>query len=192
MTRIIAGRLGGRRLSAPPGVDTRPTTDRVREALFSRVESLLDLDGARVLDLYAGSGALGLEAASRGAGAVVLVESHRRTARLIEANVGQLGLQDTAQVRAETVDRVLQRGPAEPFDLVLLDPPYPLPEEELTNTLGLLVSHGWLTPQALVLIERGARSPDPTLPDGLRAMGPRRYGETVVHYLEPDVQTEDV
>ncbi|WP_109474763.1 16S rRNA (guanine(966)-N(2))-methyltransferase RsmD [Ornithinimicrobium cavernae] len=186
MTRIIAGRLGGRRLSTPRGAATRPTSDRVREAVFSRVESLMDLEGARVLDLYAGSGALGLEAVSRGAGFAVLVESDRRTARLIEANVTELRLRGAARVHAESVDRVLERGPGgQPFDLALLDPPYPLGEEELTGVLTLLVDQGWLTPQALVLVERGSRSPAPTLPAGLSAMGSRSYGETVVHYLEP-------
>src|SRR5699024_5144382 len=146
MTRIIAGQFGGRALAAPRGADTRPTTDRVREAIFSRVESLLDLAGARVLDLYAGSGALGLEAVSRGAGFVVLVERDRRTAQVLAANVASLGVRERARVVSERVDRVLERGPEDgPFDLVLLDPPYPLAEQELRHSLGLLVSAGWLT-----------------------------------------------
>lgn len=186
MTRIIAGTLGGRRLAAPRGDGTRPTTDRVREAVFSRIESLMDLDGARALDLYAGSGALGLEALSRGALSVVLVEADRRTARVIEANVEGLGLRGRARVCAEKVDRVLERGPGgEPFDLVLLDPPYPLTEEELTATLGLLLREGWLAPDALVVVERSARSPEPTWPEGLSLIRSRSYGETAVHYAEP-------
>lgn len=186
MTRIIAGRLGGRRLATPRGDATRPTSERVREAVFSRIESLMDLTSARVLDLYAGSGALGLEAVSRGAGFAVLVESDRRTARLVESNIAELNLGTVAVARPEKVDRLLERGPGgPPFDLVLLDPPYPLPEVELTETLQRLVQLGWLTSQALVVIERAARSPDPTLPQGLVALGSRRYGETTVHFVEP-------
>lgn len=187
MTRIIAGTFGGRTLATPKGPDTRPTTDRVREAVFSRVESLLELTGARVLDLYAGSGALGLEAVSRGAGSAVLVEADRRTARVVEANVAALGVGALATVLAEKVDRVLERGPGGggPFDLVLLDPPYPLGEEELTHTLGLLVSAEWLAPDSLVVVERSARSPEPTWPDGLALIRSRAYGETSVHLAEP-------
>ena len=198
MTRIIAGILGGRRLATPKSDATRPTTDRVREAVFSRIESLMDLAGARVLDLYAGSGALGLEALSRGASEVILVESDRRTARLIQANITDLGAGrggaggGGAGVRghgggAEWVDRFLECGPgAPPFDLVMLDPPYPLGEQELSGNLQRLVHHGWLAPEALVLVERSARSPQPTLPPGLSALKQRTYGETVVHYAEPD------
>lgn len=189
MTRIIAGSLGGRRLAAPKGARTRPTTDRVREAVFSRIESLMDLGEVRVLDLYAGSGALGLEAVSRGAGSVVLVEADRRTAGVIEANVDGLGLRGRARVCAENVDRLLERGPGgEPFDLVLLDPPYPLGEEELTATLCLLVQKGWLAPDALVVVERSARSPEPAWPPGLELIRSRSYGETAVHYAEPALE----
>lgn len=187
MTRIIAGEFRGRTLATPRGADTRPTTERVREALFSRIESLFDLSGARVLDLYAGSGALGLEAVSRGAERVVLVEAHRRTAQVIAANVAGLGLRAVAEICPEKVDRVLERGPGgEAYDLVLLDPPYPLGEAELSTTLGLLVTHGWLSVDALVVVERSARSPDPDWPQGLRAIRSRTYGETAVHLAEPD------
>lgn len=190
MTRIIAGSLGGRRLAAPKGAGTRPTTDRVREALFSRIEALMDLADVLVLDLYAGSGALGLEAISRGAGRAVLVEADRRTAGVVRDNVRALGLGEVAAVHAEKVDRVLERGPAgegtpEGFDLVLIDPPYPLGEEELTRTLGLLVTRSWASPDGLVVVERSARSPEPTWPDGLVLIGSRNYGETTVHYAEP-------
>lgn len=190
MSRIIAGTLGGRRLATPRGDATRPTTDRVREAVFSRIESLMDLASARVLDLYAGSGALGLEALSRGAGSLLLVESDRRTARVIETNIAELGVSGAARVRAEPVDRVLEGGPGGPaYDLVLLDPPYPLGEEELTGNLHRLLTHGWLSAEALVLIERSVRSPQPTLPPGLAALKPRTYGETVVHYAEPEPES---
>ena len=186
MTRIIAGRFRGRTLTTPRGSDTRPTAERVREALFSRIESIFDLTGARVLDLYAGSGALGLEAVSRGAERVVLVEAHRRTAQVIVGNVSALGLGDIAQVLPEEVDRVLERGPGgEAFDLALLDPPYPLGEEDLSATLGLLVTHGWLSADALVVVERSARSPEPEWPQALVPIRSRTYGETAVHLAEP-------
>lgn len=188
MTRLIAGRLGGRRLATPRGADTRPTTDRVREALFSRVESLLDLSGVAVLDLYAGSGALGLEALSRGAARAVLVEADRRTAALVRTNLRDLGLQREARVLAEKVDRVLERGPeGGAFDLVLLDPPYPLTEDALASTLSLLFGRGWLTEDALVVVERSARSPEPTWPEGLTPIRSRTYGETTLHLAEPSV-----
>lgn len=202
MTRIIGGTLGGRTIATPRGPDTRPTTDRVREALFSRVEAIFDLAGARVLDLYAGSGALGLEAVSRGAEGVLLVEADRRAAGVIEANVAQLGLAGAARVRADRVERVLERGPGsgpesgsesgsgsgpeqEPFDLVFLDPPYPLGEADLTGVLELLVSHRWLGADALVVVERSSRSPEPTWPTGLVHLRSSSYGETAVHLAEP-------
>lgn len=187
MTRIIAGTAGGRILRTPRGRDTRPSTDRVREALFSRVEALLDLDGTRVLDLYAGSGALGLEALSRGAGQLLAVERHRPTARLLGANARELGLQDRVEVRAAGVQQVLAGGPGggTAYDLVLADPPYPVGEEELTQALALLLERGWLAPDALVVVERSSRSPRPSWPVGLGHLGTRGYGETALHLAEP-------
>ena len=194
MTRIIAGRVGGRTIAAPRGSATRPTTDRVREALFSRVEALMDLDGARVLDLYAGSGALGLEALSRGAVHLTAVERHRSTAALVERNARDLGLADLVEVRTGAVERVLSAGGAAgevphqregAFDLVLLDPPYPLGEPDLAGVLGLLVSGGWLSEDALVVVERSARSPRPAWPAGLVHLDTRTYGETALHLAEP-------
>lgn len=188
VTRIIAGVAGGRTIRTPRGRDTRPTTDRVREALFSRVEALLDLDGARVLDLYAGSGALGLEALSRGAEHLLAVEKHRPTAALVEANARDLGLGDRVEVRAAPVDVVLAGGHgagADGYHLVLADPPYPLGEEDLTQVLTALVDGGWLDPDALVLVERSSRSPRPAWPQGLRHLDSRAYGETALHLAEP-------
>lgn len=186
MTRLIAGRLGGRRLRAPKGAGTRPTTDRVREALFSRVESLMDLTDTRVLDLFAGSGALAFEALSRGATRAVLVESDRRAAALITANAGELGVGAQTTVRTDLVERALERGAAgEEFDLVLIDPPYPLGEPEIARVLAGLVDHGWLAPDALVVLERSARSPAPTWPEALVNLEARTYGETTVHLAEP-------
>lgn len=186
MTRLIAGRLGGRRLRAPKGAGTRPTTDRVREALFSRVESLMDLTDTRVLDLFAGSGALAFEALSRGATRAVLVESDRRAAALITANAGELGVGAQTTVRTDLVERALERGAAgEEFDLVLIDPPYPLGEPEIARVLVGLVDHGWLAPDALVVLERSARSPAPAWPEALVSLEARTYGETTVHLAEP-------
>lgn len=185
MTRIIAGRAGGRSIQTPKGRDTRPTTDRVREAMFSRVESLLVLEGARVLDLFAGSGALGLEAVSRGAAHLLAVERHRQTARLVESNAVTLGMDEQVQVIASGVEAVLAGAePGTGYDLVLLDPPYPLSEAELSRVLGALVDHGWLTEEALVVLERSARSPEPTWPAGVVHLDTRRYGETAVHMAE--------
>lgn len=185
MTRIIAGRAGGRTIATPRGAATRPTTDRVREAVFSRLQALTDLDGARVLDLYAGSGALGLEALSRGAGALLAVEKHRPTAALVDRNARDLGFADLVQVRTASVGSVLQDGPAgDGYHVVLVDPPYPLAEAELAQVLGLLVTQGWLDPEAVVVVERSTRSPEPAWPPGLASLGSRSYGETAVHVAE--------
>lgn len=182
MTRIIGGTAGGRRLQTPKGDATRPTSDRVREALFSSIESWAGtLAGLRVLDLYAGSGAVGLEAWSRGAVAVTLVESDRRTAALVSANVRTLGCRD-AHVVAASVASTLARPADAPYDLVFLDPPYPLDDASVAADLQALVAHGWLAPGALVVVERSVRSPEPAWPDGLEPDRKRAYGETVLWY----------
>lgn len=181
MTRVIAGTAGGRTLRTPPGSGTRPTSDRVREALFSALDARDAVRGARVLDLYAGSGALGLEAASRGASSVVLVESDRRAADVITRNVRDLGLTGIRVVRA-TVAAALapDPGPSDAADLVLVDPPYDVDETALAAVLARLAS-GWLAPGGLVVAERSTRSPEPTWPTGIERSGkPRKYGETTV------------
>ena len=186
MTRIISGSAGGRRLRTPPGSSTRPTSDRVREALFSRLEHRGLLEDTRVLDLYAGSGALGLEAASRGAAEVVLVESQRGAAAAIHANIAAVA-QPAVRLVVDTVERTLGSGPpgGTPFDLVLLDPPYDLTEEALAAVLTALVERGWLGPDAFVVVERSTRSPQPRWPAGLELSGEKRYGETAVWFAEP-------
>src|SRR6476620_4211722 len=144
MTRIIGGTAGGRRLRTPGGEATRPTSDRVREALFSALESRLgSLTGLRFLDLYAGSGAIGLEAMSRGAGVVTAVESDRRTARMVRDNASTLGF-PTVEVVSLPVARVLAQHPRAPYDVVFADPPYPMDNAELEQALALLVSHQWV------------------------------------------------
>lgn len=188
MTRIISGTAGGRRIQTPSGSATRPTSDRVREALFSRLEHRDLLEGTNVLDLYAGSGALGLEAASRGAAIVLLVESHKAAAKVIRANIESLGLRG-ARLVADTVERALAAGPPGGIrmDLVLLDPPYDVSEEALAEVLRALVDHEWLAADAFVVVERSSRSPQPTWPDGLELSGEKRYGETTMWFAEPRV-----
>lgn len=182
MTRIIAGRAKGRRLATPKGDATRPTSDRVREALFSAVESWCgSLSGLRFLDLYAGSGAVGLEAWSRGAGVVTLVEQDRRTAALVADNARTLGFA-RADVRVASVAATLQRSPATPYDVVFSDPPYPLSDEAVAADLEALAAQRWLVPGALVVVERSRRSPEPTWPRGFEDTRSKRYGETVLWY----------
>lgn len=183
MTRIIAGSAGGRRLETPRGDATRPTSDRVREALFSMLESWFGGWGdVRVLDLYAGSGAVGLEAASRGAAAVTLVEHDRRTAALIDRNARTLGL--TVRVVPATAHTALGSPPERPVDLVFSDPPYPLPDDAVAADLDALAAHGWLADGALVVVERSRRSPEPQWPDGFGAGRRRKYGETTLWTAE--------
>lgn len=182
MTRIIGGSAGGRRLITPRGVATRPTSDRVREALFSAVEAWCgSLDGLRFLDLYAGSGAVGLEAWSRGAGVVAFVEQDRKTAALIARNAETLGAA-RAHVAATSVAAALRKNPTAPYDIVFLDPPYPLSDADVTAALGALVAHDWLVPGALVVVERSVRGPDLVWPDGLVGDRSKKYGETMLWY----------
>jgi len=191
MTRIISGTAGGRRLATPTGPTTRPTTDRVREALFSSIESWCgSLHGLRFLDLYAGSGAVGLEAWSRGAGVVTLVELDRRTARLVADNARTLGFA-RADVVTGNVPVVLSSPPAAPYDVVFLDPPYPLDEVTLSDDLGLLEAQRWLVPGAMVVVERSSRSPEPTWPGGIEGERSKRYGETTLWYGHAAVTPEE-
>lgn len=183
MTRIIAGTAGGRRLDTPPGAGTRPTSDRVREALFSRLEHLGAMLGADVLDLYAGSGALGLEAFSRGAASATFVEQDRRVASVIRANVHNLGF-SPVRVVTQAVERFLDGPATVKAGLVLMDPPYSVSEEQLRAAISQLVEGGWLAPRALVVVERSSRSPQPTWHERLEAWEPRVYGETTMWFAE--------
>jgi 16S rRNA (guanine966-N2)-methyltransferase len=183
VTRVVAGTAGGRTLRVPPK-GTRPTSDRVREALFSRLEHLDVVDGARVLDLYAGSGALGIEAASRGAAAVTLVDTARAATDVCRRNVAALGLEGV-DVVTQRAERFVQGPVAHPWDLVLVDPPYELAEDELAAVLHGVTATQGLTPHAVVVVERSARSPEPRWPDGLERTDRRAYGETVVWFAGP-------
>ncbi|MBB2921216.1 16S rRNA (guanine(966)-N(2))-methyltransferase RsmD [Cellulomonas cellasea] len=182
MTRVVAGSVGGRTLDVPPK-GTRPTSERVREALFSRLGHLGVLDGARVLDLYAGSGALGIEAVSRGAAHATLVEHARVAADVCRRNVRALGLTDRVGVVAERAERFVGRPAVAPWDLVLVDPPYEVSDGDLAEVLAGVA--GSLDPDAVLVVERAARSTEPTWPPGVERFDVRAYGDTRVWFAEP-------
>ena len=188
MTRIVAGTVGGRRIEVPRS-GTRPTSERVREALFARLDHYGVLDGARVLDLCAGSGALGLEAASRGADDVTLVDFSRAATDTCRRNIRVLGLDGVHAVTAKA-DAFLTGAAGAPVDLVLIDPPYDLSEEELTAILSPLIrsEDPWLTASAVVVVERSRRSAEPTWPEGMRRFADKRYGETMIWFAEPTAE----
>ena len=180
MTRIIAGAAKGRRLAVPPA-GTRPTSDRVREAVFSALGARMDFGGARVLDLYAGSGGLALEALSRGAARAVLVESNAKAAGVASANIEAVGLPG-ASVHRGRVQALLDAGTDAPYELVFADPPYDIAETAVTAMLAALCAHGWLAADALVVLERSSRCPDTKWPTGAVDVLVRRYGETRVEF----------
>jgi 16S rRNA (guanine966-N2)-methyltransferase len=189
VTRIIAGAARGHSLNVPKS-GTRPTSDRVREAMFSSLESLLDLGGVAVLDLYAGSGALAFEALSRGASSAVLVEQSKTATSVLRANAELLARVTREQGRRTVTTRVAQNSvasflrtpPAQLFELVFIDPPYDLGEAELAEALEALVPH--LAPEAVVVLERGSRSPAPTVPRSFEPLRRKAYGETIVYSYE--------
>ncbi|WP_382304638.1 16S rRNA (guanine(966)-N(2))-methyltransferase RsmD [Herbiconiux sp. UC225_62] len=191
MPRIIAGFAGSLTLAVPRS-GTRPTSDRVREAIFSALEARGGLDGLRVLDLYAGSGALGLEAASRGAASVVLVEKNAAAARIARQNaemVARAAARDARPRIDVPVQAVLPYLRAVPvvagagYDVVFIDPPYELAESELSEALAALVP--LLSPDGTVLVERSSRSPEPSWPVGLVLDRTKAYGETVLWWASP-------
>jgi 16S rRNA (guanine966-N2)-methyltransferase len=183
VTRVIAGAAGGRRLVTAAGRGTRPTSDRTREGLFATVEAICGgLRGAAALDLYAGSGAVGLEALSRGAADVLLVESDGRAAQVIRQNIAAVGLPG-ARLVTDRVERVLGRGPdGPPRDFVFADPPYAVSEDEVGRVLAALLRPGWLAPGAVVALERATRSGTPAWPQGYEFDRSRRYGEATLWY----------
>lgn len=187
MTRIVAGFAGSLSLQVPKS-GTRPTSDRVREALFSALEARDAVRGAHVLDLYAGSGALGLEAASRGATAVTLVEKNATAAAVCARNAaavtsaGPASARPRVDVRTTTAQAYLAAASG-PFDLVFIDPPYDVPDADLLAVLAELPP--LLTDEATVCVERSTRDGVPTLPPGLTLLRSRAYGETSLHYLAP-------
>lgn len=184
MPRIIAGQAGSLRLASVPGDRTRPTTDRAREALFSWLTARGWLEGTAVADLFAGSGALGGEAASRGAKRVLCVEKDRRAAAVCRRNAAAVNARlgrEAVEVEVGAVDQVLE-GPAGagPWDLVLADPPYPLDGPALTATLERIAAV--LVPEGLLVLERSVRSAEPDWPAGLQLLEARTYGETVLYF----------
>ncbi|WP_293697552.1 16S rRNA (guanine(966)-N(2))-methyltransferase RsmD [uncultured Agrococcus sp.] len=182
MTRIIAGLAAQTSLSIPSS-GTRPTSDRVREALFAALDARGAIDEARVLDLFAGSGALGLEAASRGAASVVLVDSAKPAAAVAQRNANAVAERGAARASVVTqrAERFLADSDAE-FDLVLIDPPYDLDAGVLHETLTLLVT--LLADDAIVVLEQSKRAGAPDVP-GLELERSKKYGDTVIHWLSP-------
>jgi 16S rRNA (guanine966-N2)-methyltransferase len=189
MSRIIAGAAGGTPLTTVPGSLTRPTTDRVKEALFSRLDAFNVITGARVLDLYAGSGSLGVESGSRGAQTVDLVESDARASAVCQRNAdlvnGVLGRKAVTVHRSKVEPFLDRAAETAVWDLVFLDPPYPLEEVALQAALQKLAPH--LSPAAVVVVERSSRSPEPQWPESLARFAEKKYGETKLWYAEPFV-----
>jgi 16S rRNA (guanine966-N2)-methyltransferase len=182
VTRIIGGVAGGRRITVPAGNGTRPTADRVREALFSSLEAEFgSFDGLHVLDLYSGSGAIGLEALSRGAERVVLVESDRKAAEVIAANIKAVGLPGATLLTRPVEKVAVGNDPGSPIDLVFADPPYKLETEQLQDVLTALAANGWLADDAVVVVERAKREPW-DWPEGFAALRDRKYGEARLWY----------
>jgi 16S rRNA (guanine966-N2)-methyltransferase len=182
--RVTGGALRGRRIRVPRSAAVRPTSDRVREALFAR---LGDLEDARVLDLFGGSGALGIEALSRGAAHCVFVERSPAVAAALQANLDALGVQGRAHVvRGEAAAALRRLGDAggERFHLALLDPPYAEPETA-ARALRALATSGILAPRATVVVEASRHGPLQPV-EGLIAVDERRYGDTVIHRFELD------
>ncbi len=183
MTRIVAGTLGGRRLRVPSGRSTRPTSDRVREAMFSTLGDRVV--GATVLDLFAGSGALGIEALSRGAAHATFVEHDGRAARVLRDNLDALGLQ--ARVFGMDAARFVREldaiGERRPYDLVLCDPPYQMSSPTLTALLRELVAGSHVVTDAMMVVERARRSDAFDADDALEVTDVRTYGETVLYYV---------
>ncbi|MFC4335659.1 16S rRNA (guanine(966)-N(2))-methyltransferase RsmD [Salininema proteolyticum] len=182
MTRIIAGTAKGRRLRTPAGDRTRPTSDRVREALFSALAPGGDLEDLRVLDLYAGSGAVGLEALSRGAARAVFVESHAPTAKLIRQNADDLGFGDRVQVERASATTFAAAAAGEKFDIVFADPPYDVPDETVAALLADLAANGWLALDADLVVERGGKHSTVEWPEGVSPRRHRKYGSTTLWY----------
>lgn len=201
MSRIIAGTHRGRRITMPDTDRTRPTTDRVREALFSALASWAgtsagpaddSLAGLAFCDLYAGSGAVGLEAASRGAAPVLLVEADKRTAGTTSRNVSALGL--AARVLSMRVEQVVRQPAERAYDVVFADPPYDVPAATVAAVLEAVVTQGWVAPDGLVVVERSRRTPEVDWPAGFGDGWSRRYGETVLFFGpadRPDRPTND-
>jgi 16S rRNA (guanine966-N2)-methyltransferase len=181
MTRIVAGRAKGRHLAVPQR-GTRPTSDRAREAMFNTLRAHLDLDGANVLDLFAGTGAVGLEALSRGAASVTFVESDRDACEVIRRNIDTVGLPGATLYRRPAATYLVGSGTDTPFDLVFADPPYSYRDDHLAALLVALREPGWLADDAMLVVERAAKGTEPAWPAGIALVTQRRYGEGLLWY----------
>lgn len=194
--RVISGRFKGVAMASPK-TGTRPTTDRTKEAIFSHLDSWGVLDDARVLDLFAGTGALGIEALSRGAKELVAVESSRPAAALISATLNELKRNRSWQsdMRARVVVRKAEQyasaGASQAFDVIFIDPPYAFTTEACNQLLADLVSGGMAGDRTVIMLERSVRSDDPAAPAGWAISEQRNYGETAVFYIESDTPESD-
>ncbi len=187
--RVIAGEAGGLRLSAPKGTRTRPTADRVKESVFAALgpDRLL---GAAVLDLYAGSGALAIEALSRGGATALLVDRDALAVDAIRRNLRSTGMHERARVQRRGVGSVVRGLPPSeaPFDLVFLDPPYDQPAGKLAGVFVALAEPGWIAPDGTVVVERSASAGPPLLPAGWEVTWSRVYGDTLVVLVAPETE----
>lgn len=193
MSRIISGAAGGVRLASVPGDNTRPTTDRVKESLFSKLESYDIIRDARVLDAFGGSGALGCEALSRGAASVTLLDTYPKAVAVIRKNVaavekamGRTGSSSTRVQQSQALTYV--KSASGPWDLVFVDPPYAMPNEQVSELLEALTPK--LAEGAVVVVERSSRDAEPVWGEGLYCFSTRQHGETVLYYVEPDEAEE--
>ena len=181
--RIIAGKFRGRKLATPDNSDIRPTGDRIRESLFAILEARFGglLNGARILDLFAGTGALGLEAMSRGGQFCLFVENSSRAQGLVRTNIDNLGLKSETRILRADATRLGPIGKIEPFDLVFADPPYAkgLGQRAIT----CLVEGGWLNANAVIVVEDNAASPAPTLRSCI-ILDERKFGDTKIRIAE--------
>ena len=191
--RVISGRFKGVALTTPKA-GTRPTTDRTKEAIFSHLDSWGVLDDARVLDLFAGTGALGIEALSRGARELVAVESSAPAAALIAQTLTALKHNRSWEhgmsarvVKARAEKYAACASAVAPFDVIFIDPPYAFTTEACNRLLADLVVSGLAVPHTVIVLERSTRSDDPTPPEGWQVTDRRDYGETAVHYIEAAV-----
>jgi 16S rRNA (guanine966-N2)-methyltransferase len=183
MTRVVGGTWGGRRLVTPTGETTRPTAEKVRAALASSLYATGGLDGARILDLYAGSGALGIELVSRGASSAVFVEQDRAALTALRANIAALGASTQLTVIPGDVAAFAARSAGVgPFDVVVADPPYDLSTDALADVLTGLHRAGLLAPHADLVIERGRKSGPPEWPAPLEGVRTKKYGDTLLCY----------
>ena len=181
--RIVGGRFRGRALAAPPGQLTRPTSDRVRESLFNILAHGIDgleIEGARVLDLFAGTGALGVEALSRGAAYCLFVEDNADARGIIRENIEALGLTGASKLWRRDAARLGTAAPMQPFQLLFVDPPYGKGLGELA--LKAAADGGWLAPGAVCVLEERA-DVEPVIPAALAALERRVYGDTALHFL---------